>query len=61
MEVNFSNADLAAIMLRPTQAHVKAAYQAALTATLKNVREAEAAAKLEQEATKLGKKLDVKA
>lgn len=61
MEVSFNNADIAAIMLKPAQVRVEAAYQAALKATLKNVKEAEAQAKLVQEATNLGKKLDVKA
>ncbi|MCC6575084.1 MAG: hypothetical protein IT462_15005 [Planctomycetes bacterium] len=61
MEVNFSNADLAAIMLRPAQAQAKAAYQAALKATLQSVKDAELALKLQQEATQLGKKIDVKA
>ncbi len=61
MEVNFSSAELAAIMLRPSQAHVQKAYLAAQKATLQNAKEAEAAAKLEREATRLGHKLDIKA
>ncbi|GIK51841.1 MAG: hypothetical protein HUU03_07435 [Planctomycetaceae bacterium] len=63
MEIQFSNSDLASILMRPQQMRTEMAFEVAALKKVMQVQKAtgEEMQKLVQEATQLGRSLDVRA